>query len=358
MKTVIFHDFFIDIGGGGKVVNILSKYLKAPIVTCFYDKSNLSTIQNTKIFHDNSFFNKLKSIRELKLIRTIYFFNHKLKKLKNFFNENFDSAIFSGFYSIYFARFLEIYKIYYIQAEPLSYIFERENYKSLITYKYIYELFLKKLERDSIFSFDKTIANSNYIKKVYEEEFGIKVNKIIYPPVDTSKFYYREPEDYFLLVSRLYPYKRVDVVAKVFTKIPSKKLVIVGSGPLASYIRRLSQRYKNIKYLGKVSEKKLIELYARCNAVIYISEKEHFGLVPLEANSAGKPAIVANEGGLTEGIIPFKTGLILDPPYESNLKEVIENFDKYHFSKIDCIKNAKRFDKKVFLKNFLRELKN
>ncbi|MEO0119583.1 MAG: glycosyltransferase [candidate division WOR-3 bacterium] len=361
LRYIIFHDFLIEKGGGERVVNILSKFLNAPVVTWFYEKGlTYESFKTSKIFYHSNILNKIAvCIKPLKLFRASFFFDKHLKNIKSLIDEMFDIAIFSGFYSIYFAKFLTIPKIYYIQAEPLGYVLNRESYKNRISSKFyslFYKLFLRKLEKDGILSMDKIIANSNYTKKIYEDYFNVKVEDVIYPPVDTRKFYFKKSGDFFLLVSRLYPHKRVQVVARVFSKLPHEKLVIVGSGPLSNYIKKLPLKHKNIIYLGTVSDEKLRELYAECKAVIYISEMEPFGIVPIEANASGKPVIVSDEGGLPEVVIHKKTGLIIKPPYEDSLMKTIKIFDNYNFSVKECVKNSKRFDIKNFKESFKKIL--
>jgi len=351
-NVVIFHDFLIERGGGERVVLCLASFFKALIVTCFYDRTktykefeNLSIIAGTSA--------RLAKIRPAKLLKAFIFFSKQLKGKRNFFSKNFDKALFSGFYSIYFSKFISLPKFYYIQAEPLSFVFKRSSYGSLrfSVYRAFYKV-IKNIEKEAIKSMDCVVANSNYTKRLYEKTFSIKVRRVIYPPVNVSKFYFKEYGDFYLAVGRLYPHKRIHLVAKVFAQLRSEKLVIVGDGPLRKFIERVARDYKNITYLGSVSDRKLRELYAECKAVIYIPEKEHFGIIPIEANAAGKPAIVSNEGGLPEAIINKKTGIVINRPYSSSLRKVILNFSTYKFSKQSCIKNARRFEKRNFLLQF------
>ena len=132
-------------------------------------------------------------------------------------------------------------------------------------------------------------------KNLYEKYFNIRVSRVVYPPIDISKFYFKKYSNFFLCVGRLYPHKRVHIVTKVFTKLKKEKLIIVGRGPLSNYISAISRKFSNIVYLGSVPDDKLRELYATCKAVIYLSEKEPFGIIPIEANASGKPAIVSCE---------------------------------------------------------------
>lgn len=356
MRTVIFHDFLIERGGGEKVIDVLSKFLKAPIVTWYYnDITTYEELKKRKIFYHKLCLNKIAAkFRLLKLSRTSIFFREQLSKNSTFFNKNFDLAIFSGFYSIYLAKYLHIPKIYYIQAEPIKLVFERQAYsgKFFEIYNFFYKFLLEKWEKEGILSMDKLIANSYYIKRIYENLFGVHTT-VIYPPVDVSKFYFEKIGDFFLSVGRLYPHKRIHIIANTFTRMPHKKLVIVGTGPLNVYLKKLSRKFSNIIFLGKVSERKLRELYACCKAVIYIPEKEHFGMVPIEANASGKPVIISKEGGLLE-TLRSKTGIAITPPYDKNLQRVIEAFDNYNFSTKKCIQNARRFDQN---KEFLPKMK-
>jgi len=360
MRSIIFHDFLIERGGGERVVNTLAKFFDPLIITCFYNRDyTYEEFKEKRIIHILWFPNeKIVKISPLKILRAIYFFKKHLSRFANFFNNHFDFSIISGFYSIYLAKFLKIPKIYYIQVEPLGYVFEREAYSNyfFLPHRLFYRMFLKKSELENIHSMDKIIANSNYTKNLYEEYFNVKVDRVVYPPVNISKFYFKRHSNFFLCVGRLYPHKRVHIVAKAFTKLKKEKLIIVGSGPLSNYISAISRKYSNIVYLGSVSDEKLRELYATCKAVIYMSEKEPFGIIPIEANASGKPAIVSCEGGLPETIVPGKTGIIVKPPYEENLIKEISSFDYTKFDPIKCIKNAKRFSEKLFLHRIKKEI--
>ena len=360
MRTVIFVDFLIEKGGGERVASTLAKFFNAPIITCFYkEEATYDDFKKMRIMFNSGFLNeRIANISPLKILRAVVFFKNQLSKFAEFFNSYFDISIMSGFYSIFSAKFLEIPKIYYIQAEPLELVFEREAYskKYFSFYRVFYRTFLKKSEVESLRSMDKIIANSQYTKNLYEKYFKVQVDSVIYPPIDISKFYFKAHSNFFLCVGRLYPHKRIHVVAKAFTRLKKERLIIVGSGPLSNYIYTLSRKYSNIVYLGSVSDEKLRELYATCKGVIYLSEKEPFGMVPVEANASGKAAIVSCEGGLPETIVPGKTGIIIEPPYEENLVKEISSFDYRKFNPAICRKNAKKFSKETFLSRIKKEI--
>lgn len=356
MRIAIFHDFLIERGGGERVVNSISNIFDSKIITSYYlPETTYYSFRKKNVFYINNIFNNLLLLnRYTKIIRAYYYFKHQLKKACEYINRNFDVALFSGFYSIYFSNYLKIPKIYYIQSEPISYVLERYSMKKIK--RYIPKGIISKiseLERECLKNMDVIIANSNYIKNIYEEFLEKKVDTVIYPPVNLKNFYYKKSAGYFLVVSRLYPHKRVDVVVKAFKRLEKEKLFIIGKGPLEKFIRKVAKKYKNIKYLGSVSDSKLKNLYASCEAVIYTPEKEHFGIVPVEANASGKPAIVSNEGGLKEIINREGVGVRINEPYLENLIKVIkEKIYLRSYNPRKCIENSKRFDEKVFVKKF------
>jgi len=124
---------------------------------------------------------------------------------------------------------------------------------------------------------------------------------IIYPPVDVARYpLSRRSEDFFLAVSRLMPYKRMDIVVEAFREL-GYPLKVVGTGPDLARLRALAG--PETEFTGAVSEDRLIDLYSRCRCLLFPGE-EDFGLVPLEAHACGKPVIAFGRGGALETLIP------------------------------------------------------
>jgi glycosyltransferase involved in cell wall biosynthesis len=359
MRIAVFHDFLIEKGGGERVVfAILKSFGKnVKIFSSLHIPSKTYENLSSKniISVDPTISTMLSKFSLIKSLFTIFFFGILLKRYRTIIEKKFDIAIFSGFYSICLAPFLNIPKIYYINSEPFQEAMKRKKY-SIIS-----KLFGKlvnvysRIERKCLNSMDLIIANSNYTRRLYQS-YGFKVDKVIYPPVDTKRFkkWYKNVGNYFLFVGRLLPHKRPEIPLRVFAKIKNEKLIIVGDGPLKKLVEYYSKKFTNISYVGSASDRKLKELYGGCKAVIYLTEKEPFGIVPIEANSCGKPAIVSNEGGLPETIINGRTGLVLKPDYEKNLLKVLKNFNKYKFSPEACKRNAKKFDTSSFVRKIMR----
>lgn len=186
--------------------------------------------------------------------------------------------------------------------------------------------------------------------------------EILPPPIDCET--YRPgnvTEDFFLIVSRLESYKRVDFAIGAFNRL-GRRLLIVGSGRLQERLKKIAGR--NIEFLGQVSDETLRELYGACRAVVF-PQYEDFGLVPLEANASGKPVICFGKGGVQTTMIPYDeknrniaTAIFFDEQMESSLIAAIKRFDESKFSVDALVANAKRFDKAVFqerLKEIVRE---
>lgn len=196
------------------------------------------------------------------------------------------------------------------------------------------------------------------IKKHYGRD-SLKV----YPPVEvfsvSTSTNTNNSDPYFLVVSRLVPYKRIDIVVEVFNLL-GWPIKIVGTG---SEYKLLKQRAKsNIEFLGFCPDEQIVQLYENCVAVVFPSF-EDFGIVPVEAQAYGKPVIAFRGGGALETVIENKTGLFFDEQTVDSLFALFEkcskdgensssmvNMVKYlsRFSSDDCKRNAAKFSKKRF----------
>jgi len=169
---------------------------------------------------------------------------------------------------------------------------------------------------------DRFVANSRNVKtriwKTYRREA-----EVVYPPVDVESFYYKPPEDYFLAVSELVPYKRIDSLVRVFRR-NGRRLRIAGDGPDYRKLKRLAA--PNLEFLGRVLDDELRELYARARAFLLPGE-EDFGITPVEALASGKPVIALGRGGVLETVPPFG-GVFYDEPGDEQLARAIERFEE------------------------------
>jgi glycosyltransferase involved in cell wall biosynthesis len=147
---------------------------------------------------------------------------------------------------------------------------------------------------------DYFLANSRNVAAKIQKLYGRQAT-VIHPPVDLEKFRLGgAQEPYYLIVSALVPYKRIDIAIRAFNQM-RRPLKIVGQGPLRRRLERSAG--SNIEFLGWVDDSALAELYGSCQALIFPGE-EDFGIVPLEAQACGRPIIAYEKGGVLETVIP------------------------------------------------------
>ena len=371
MKVALVHDELTHWGGGERLfLGIAEIFPNAPIYTSIYDLEILKfapELANREI--RTTFLQKLpfkKFIRRLLL--PLYPIAFETLDLSEF-----DLIISSS------ARFAHgvITKpgqrhIAYINSPP-RFIWESKNYLENEKFKLIIKIlifpilgYLRSWDKVAFSRPDVLIANSeNVAAKI--RQLHNKEAAVLYPFVDLerhSPFAIRHSREnktnseklmdnsYFLIVSRLIPWKKIDIAVRACQKL-KKPLVVVGDGPHKRYLRKIVK--DGIVFFSNVSDEKLKELYQNCKAVI-ITQEEDFGLVALEAQAFGKAVIGYKAGGSLETIIEGKTGLFFDEQSEEVLAKAIEKFDKISFNAKDSIVNAKRFSKQNFQEKFLRNI--
>jgi glycosyltransferase involved in cell wall biosynthesis len=191
----------------------------------------------------------------------------------------------------------------------------------------------------------------NRIKKYYKREAGV-----VFPPVEVKsqkskvKIINQKLKAYYLLVGRLdYGYKKVDLAIEAFNRL-GKALVIVGGGRERK--RLMKGAKKNIRFVGQVSEKKLVEFYRGAKALI-MPQEEDFGMVAIEAQSFGVPVIAFKKGGAADTVIPGKTGIFFEEQRPESLMSAVARFEKKRFIVQNLYTNARKFTKEVFRKKIL-----
>ena len=186
------------------------------------------------------------------------------------------------------------------------------------------------------------------IKKFYRREAFV-----IPPPIDVDRF---EPsshvDDYYLVLSRLLLHKRLDVAIEACNRL-KRRLVIVGDGPDRKRLESIAGR--TIEFLGCQSDRMVNHYASRCRALLFPGE-EDFGMVPLEANAAGRPVIAYRAGGALETVLEGLTGLFFDRQEASSLANAIEEFENRNWLQPLLRQHAEKFDRKVFSYRLLQLL--
>jgi glycosyltransferase involved in cell wall biosynthesis len=193
------------------------------------------------------------------------------------------------------------------------------------------------------------IANSRYIADRIKRVYGREA-EVIYPPVQTELFECsKDKEDFYLTMSRLVPYKRVDLIVEAFSRMPSKKLVVIGDGPEMEKIKKLAG--KNVELLGFQSDHVLRQTLSRAKAFVFAAE-EDFGIAPVEAQASGTPVIAYGKGGALESVVDGETGIFFQQQTVADLIEAVNRFEQMEFDPIRIRLNAERFNEKRFKSEF------
>jgi glycosyltransferase involved in cell wall biosynthesis len=198
---------------------------------------------------------------------------------------------------------------------------------------------------------DVFVAISNFIAqriwKIYRREA-----RVIYPPVDIASFTVeRRRKAFYLTVSRLVPYKRIDLIIDAFSQLPDQQLVVIGDGPELSRLR--SKAKSNITMLGFQPFEVIREHMQQARAFVFAAE-EDFGIAPLEAQACGTPVIAFGGGGVTETVIDGETGIYFMERTAESLINAINRFesDSFYPNPDRIRQNAERFSIERFRHEF------
>jgi glycosyltransferase involved in cell wall biosynthesis len=171
---------------------------------------------------------------------------------------------------------------------------------------------------------DEFVANSHNVQKRIWKAYR-RESQVIYPPVDVESFSWEPSSDYYLTVSELVAYKRIEDAVRCFSRT-GRRLRIVGDGPEYAALKR--QAKPNVEFCGRVSVSELRGLYARCRAFVMPGE-EDFGMAAVEALASGKPIVALGRGGVLESVPPDGSGAVLYGEHgDAPLEQAITRFEE------------------------------
>jgi len=205
---------------------------------------------------------------------------------------------------------------------------------------------LQRWERTAADRVDAFVAISSAIqsriRRFYERE-----SEIVYPPVDTARFVPSPDgshDEYFLIVSRLVPYKRIDLAVQAFTEL-GLPLRIAGSGRDRASLEAMAG--PNIRFLGRVPDEELGQLMARCRAFVFPG-LEDFGIAPVQAMAAGRPVIAFAGGGALDYVVEGVTGTFFHEQTSGSLADTVSRFDEAIIVPSAIRAHAEQFDTQLF----------
>ena len=213
---------------------------------------------------------------------------------------------------------------------------------------------LRRWERAAAERVDAFVAISHEVQTRIRRTYG-RDSVVIYPPVDTERY---SPagnhDDFFLIVSRLVPYKRIDLAVQAFTQL-GLPLWIGGDGRDRRSLEAMAG--PTVRFLGRVPDEELGELLGRCRAFIFPG-LEDFGITPVEAMAAGRPVIAYAGGGALDTVAEGVSGMFFHEQTVESLADAVRRFDDSAFEAGAIRRHAEQFAKDSFrasLKAFIRE---
>jgi glycosyltransferase involved in cell wall biosynthesis len=357
MKTAIVHDWLMSLGGAERVLEEILGLFPSPLFTlCQNKEARFSdNIQQAATHH--SFIQKLPFTQS--------HYRHYLslypRAIEGFDLENYDLIISSSHavakgvkthenqlhvcYCHTPMRYIwDLEEQYLKAAGPLTAIIARQVFKTL-----------RKWDVETSSRVDAFIANSQFVAERIHRLYGQEAS-VIYPPVATHLFSpQKEKDDFYLSVSRLVPYKRIDLLIDAFNQSPERRLKIVGTGPLLEELQKRARA--NIEFLGFQSDENVRKLLSDAKGFVFAAE-EDFGIAPLEAQASGTPVIAYGRGGALETIVEGKTGIFFHEQTASHLLGALDVFEKTTWDYSVICSHAEKFGTDRFrkeLKQFVNQ---
>jgi glycosyltransferase involved in cell wall biosynthesis len=207
---------------------------------------------------------------------------------------------------------------------------------------------LRRWDRGAARRADLYLANSENVRRRIRAAYGIEA-EVVHPPVETDRFRPSPRGARLLVVSRLLPYKRVDIVVQAATRI-GVPLDIVGTGPELGRLRALGG--PSVKFHGRADDREIVEMMESCRAVV-VPGAEDFGIVAVEAQAAGKPVVAFAAGGALETVEDGLTGVLFGELGVEAVIDALRQVDALATSPEEIAAHAERFSREAFRERLL-----
>ncbi len=350
MKIALVHDYLAQDGGAERVLKAFHEiWPDAPIFVLFHRKGSVKGFENADI--RESFF------RFLPFGRTRYQWYLPWMPLATEKHNLHDFDVVISSTSAFAKGVLTRPTTLHISYchTPTRYLWtDTHEYIAELKYNPLIKAMLPRLmhhiriwDKASVDRVDQFIANSRTVKHRIQKYYR-HPSDVLYPPVDTDQFEVAEkPGGYYLVGGRIVPYKRFDLVIQVFNRL-GWPLKIYGTGPDLKRLKSLAK--SNIEFVGAVDDNQKAQLLKHARAFFY-PQVEDFGITAVEAMAAGVPVIAYGVGGVTESVIPGKTGVFFNEQSWESLLDTLLHFDPFAWDRKAIREHAMQFDVSKFKKN-------
>jgi glycosyltransferase involved in cell wall biosynthesis len=348
MKLALVHDHLNQLGGAERVLATLADvYPEAPIYTLIYDAKHTNNIFSGKKIIE-SFISRYPLARR----KFRWYLPMMVPATESYDLSGFDVVLSdsSGLAKGVLTPPKTVHVCYchtptrYLWSEHNDVIDKLERNWLVGRLSQLYRSYLRMWDKLAADRVDYFIANSQFvarrIKKYYHRD-----SVVINPPVDIGRFSIsQDVGDYYLIVSRLRPYKKVDIAVQAFNRL-GLPLYIIGYGEEEERLKAMAK--PNITFLGNVSDAEVVTYVSRCKAFIHPQE-EDFGITVIEAMAAGRPVIAYAAGGAMETVIPGQTGVFFDEQSWEALADTVIHFNAKDYHPETIRKHAEQFDTSHF----------
>jgi glycosyltransferase involved in cell wall biosynthesis len=359
MKVAVVHDYFTQLGGAEKVAEELYRMLPDPSLFATVAFPNCMPGQLKNVPVSTSWMQRLPGIeRYYRLYFLLYPF-----AVSDIDLSGYDLILSSSSGYVKGVRTnRDAVHVCYCHT-PMRWVWSFDSYSQRETFgigqRTLLPMLIRALklwDEGASRQPDHFVANSKVVADRIRRAYG-RSAEVIHPPIDTRRFVPSgdAPEDYYLVLSRLVSYKRIDLAVRACTQL-NKKLVVVGFGPDRHSLESIAG--PTVSFLGRASDSDVEYLVSRCKALLFPGE-EDFGMAPLEVAAAGRPTIAYRAGGAIETILENETGLFFDEQTPESLAAAIQLFERQSWDRDLLIDHAHKFGVHVFqdrFRSFLRRI--
>ena len=361
MKVAVIHDDLMRRGGAEQVaLSMMKAFPDADLYTlCYQPALTYPEFKNYSI--KTSLYQHL--VKTEKWMKWLFFpfgiICMKLLRVKGY-----DVVIVSSTFCAKYAWIDRGSKIFIYTYTPFRLAWNPTSYKEYIESKGLLRLllnivirFLRWVDKREAQKGNYHIGMTNETAQRIRDAYGVDEVAIIHPPVKSENFYVSEEKKlYYLIVSRLEFYKKVDLAIEAFNEL-NLPLIIVGNGSKKKELMAMAGN--NIQFKSGLSAAELSGLYANCKAFVF-PQYEDYGITPLETNASGRPVIAYSKGGVLETMVPYQEGtqeftsIFFNEQTKDSLIESIRIFESLTINSGFIKAHSMKFDESVFINELVK----